>query len=198
MPADSAPKGKRKEDYLRTVYELQRSLGSVRMRDVSRALGVSMPSALEELRGLEREGLIRYSRGSVRLTEDAERLAERIDRRRRTLEEFFEVILGADPEEAERMACYLEHLISDELLGRMECILRFAASHGQELQELTRGHCGGDPARSAKIGRARPRTREAPHNWWRAGGGRLGSPRHRSVQRCAVRGGRDGRRRRPR
>jgi Mn-dependent transcriptional regulator len=145
VPADSAPKGKRKEDYLRIIYELQRSLGSVRMRDVSRALGVSMPSALEELRRLEREGLIRYSRGSVMLTEDAERLAERIDRRRRTLEEFFEVILGAEPEEAERMACYLEHLISDELLGRMERILRFAASHGQELQELTRGHCAGIP-----------------------------------------------------
>ena len=131
-----APRGKRREDYLRTIYELQRSRGSVRVKDVSGALGVSMPTALEELRELDREGLVRYRRGSVSLVEEAERFAATLDRKRRILIEFLERVLGADPEEAEQEACYLEHFLSDGLLERMERVVDFAAECGDEFSEL--------------------------------------------------------------
>jgi Mn-dependent DtxR family transcriptional regulator len=152
MPTSPAPKGKRREDYLRTIYELQRSLGSVRARDVSGALGVSMPTAVEELKALNREGLIRYSRGSVALAGEAERVAEGLDRKRGILKEFLELVLEADPGEAERVACYLEHFTSDELLGRMEDMLEFARDCEREFAEfmgMVRDHRAGrgDPCR---------------------------------------------------
>ncbi|MGC8969211.1 MAG: metal-dependent transcriptional regulator [Conexivisphaera sp.] len=147
MPAGSAPRGKRKEDYLRTIYELQRSKGFARVKDVSGALGVSMPTALEELRELEREGLIVYRKGDVRLAEEAEHAAEALDRKRRILRDFLERVLEADPSEADREACYLEHFVSDELLERMERMLRFAADCREEFSRFmemvrSRGGCG--------------------------------------------------------
>ena len=151
VPAAPAPRGKRKEDYLRTIYELQRSTGRVRVKDVSSALGVSMPTALEELRELDQEGLIVYERGLVRLAEEAEKLAASLDRKRKVIMGFLEKVLGADPREAEQEACNLEHFLSEELLDSMERILNFAEECGGEFSEFmerVRSHRAGDCAGS--------------------------------------------------
>ncbi len=125
-----APRGKRKEDYIRAIYDLQRSRGSVRVKDVSEVLGVSMPTALEELRRLSHEGLVSYDRGSVSLTSEAISMAESLERKREILVEFLEVVLGADREEAERIACYMEHLVGDDLVERARRLAELAAECG--------------------------------------------------------------------
>ncbi|PMP95177.1 MAG: hypothetical protein C0167_03330, partial [Nitrososphaera sp.] len=68
--------------------------------------------------------------------EEAERFAASLDRKRRILIEFLEKVLGADPEEAEQEACYLEHFLSDGLLERMERVVDFATECDDEFSEL--------------------------------------------------------------
>lgn len=100
------------EDYLKTIYILQRKNGNVRGIDIATALNVSRPTVCVTLRELEEEGYVRLDEHRrVLLTERGESIAGETHERNQT---FFNLLitLGVDEQTASADACRLEHSVS--------------------------------------------------------------------------------------
>ncbi len=114
------------EDYLETIYELQRTRSSVRVKDIADVAGVKMPSVSAALQGLKDRNLIDHEPyGAVTLTEEGRRTAEFLVRRHHTLTAFLRDILGLDEEQAETEACGIEHALSPMTLSRLLALIDF-------------------------------------------------------------------------
>ncbi len=116
----------RAQDYLRTIYQLSSKGSKVRLVTLSEALGVRMPTALQMVRSLAGQGLIKYEKhGEIELTEEGRRIAEEIQTKHNLLFEFLTKYLGVDPEVAERDACGMEHHLSEETYDRLLKFIEF-------------------------------------------------------------------------
>ena len=102
------------EDYLETILVLQMKYGSVRSLDVADSLNVTRPSVSNAIRRLQDGGyLVMNKDKTLVLTDAGYEVASRVYERHCVLKDGL-VSLGVDPEVAERDACGIEHLISDE------------------------------------------------------------------------------------
>jgi DtxR family transcriptional regulator, Mn-dependent transcriptional regulator len=99
-------------------------IGPVPLRHLSDALGVTTASANEMVRKLETKGLVDYVpyRG-VDLTSHGDRVAARVLRGRRLWGVFLADRLGFSPEEADAIACDLEHITTPEVADRLARLL---------------------------------------------------------------------------
>ena len=102
------------EDYLEAILVLQRQKGMVRSVDVARHLEVSKPSVSHAVTTLKEGGFLTMDEDFfLHLTDLGREIAEQTYEKHR----FFTDLLteaGVDPETAERDACRIEHIISDE------------------------------------------------------------------------------------
>lgn len=111
---------KREQEYLETMYLLHKSKGIIRVKDISRALGVKPPSVVDALKKLNEKGLVEYEKyDRILLTEKGKEIAESIYSKHRFLTGFFVDILGIPPEIAEQDACEFEHYVHDITVQRM-------------------------------------------------------------------------------
>jgi DtxR family Mn-dependent transcriptional regulator len=111
------------EDYLEMVSFLSDG-GKVRVTDIASRLGFSKPSVLTALKLLEEKGLILHERyGSVSLTDKGRELAGSIRERHFLLKEFLHEKLGVSEETAEKDACKLEHVLSEESFEQLKAFL---------------------------------------------------------------------------
>lgn len=102
------------EMYLETIYVLSKTGAAVRSLDVAEHMGYSKPSVSRAMGLLRNEGYITVDEnGSIMLTPDGEKLAEKIYDRHTTLTKIF-ALLGVREEVAAQDACRIEHVISDE------------------------------------------------------------------------------------
>jgi len=58
--------------------------------------------------------------GSVKLTEDGEKVAEKTLKKHKVLLSFFTEILGVSPEEAEDVSCRIEHIVDDSITRKIK------------------------------------------------------------------------------
>ncbi|MDR2632877.1 MAG: metal-dependent transcriptional regulator [Treponema sp.] len=108
------------EDYLEMVSFLSDE-GEVRVTDIASRLGVSKPSVLTALKVLEEQGLLEHERyRRVSLTAKGVKEAGEIRHRHNFLTSFLRDIIGVNPETAEKDACKMEHLLSEETLQKMK------------------------------------------------------------------------------
>ncbi len=113
------------EDYLEAIYIVRRRKGKVRVSDIARLLGVRMASVTQMLRKLAQMGFVEHERyGHIDLTEEGEKVAERVLRRHETLKEFL-VILGVDEQIAEEDACKIEHVLHHQTLEKLVEFVEF-------------------------------------------------------------------------
>lgn len=105
------------EDYLKTVYQLERGSGErVATSDVAEALGVEPPTVVKMLEKLEDRGLVdREKYSGARVTEEGETVALEIVRHHRLLEAYLTQELDFSWSEVHDEADRLEHHISEEL-----------------------------------------------------------------------------------
>lgn len=114
------------QDYLETVYFLCRGAGFARSRDISRSLGVSMPSVNAAIKQLAARGLLTYQRyGYARLTPAGVKTGARIAGHHSLLKDFFVTVLGLPEADAERDACKTEHALGPEALSRLRALSLF-------------------------------------------------------------------------
>lgn len=114
-----------REDYLIAIYLLQKQKPDVRSIDVADMLGYSKPSVSNGIHLLiENELLDMDSDRFLRLTEKGQKKAEDIYQRYKTVKDFFQLILGVDERIAEKDSRSIEHLISTEVLQKMETFLQ--------------------------------------------------------------------------
>ena len=107
------------EDYLETIYLLQKGKNEARVRDIATSRGVKASSVPPALKRLSEMGLLAYvQRESIQLTEEGKIAARRVYAKHILLFQFFHDILGMDAEKAREEACGLEHALSDDGMDR--------------------------------------------------------------------------------
>lgn len=108
------------EMYLECILQLRNEHGEVRSIDVARRTGYSKPSVSRAVGLLKKSGHIEVDvSGHITLTENGERVAEKILERHRIITGFLEK-LGVESEAAAEDACKIEHVISDESFEKIK------------------------------------------------------------------------------
>ena len=102
------------EDYLEAILVLQRQKGMVRSVDVARHLEVTKPSVCNAVATLREGGFLTMDEDySLHLTDVGREVAEQTyEKHRFFTDRLIEAVV--DPDTAERDACRIEHVISDE------------------------------------------------------------------------------------
>lgn len=108
------------EDYLEAILVLQNQKGMVRSVDVARHMEVSKPSVSHAVTTLRDGGFLTMDEDYfLHLTEVGREVAEQIYEKHRFFTEHL-IAAGVDPETAERDACRIEHVISEESFKRLK------------------------------------------------------------------------------
>ena len=110
------------EEYCEAIFELHEDAVDVIQARIADRLEVSRPAVSEMIRRLESEGLVSVD-GSIRLTADGTRLAERVVRRHRLAERFLTDILDLSWADAHVEAGKWEHVISEPVERAMSRVL---------------------------------------------------------------------------
>lgn len=125
------------EDYLETIYNYLQDNEKIRAVDISRELNVSRASVSEALQKLGDLNLVNYGRyESLSLTTEGKNYAESVINKHKSIQVFFEKILGADYAEACQTACKMEHVISQNILERLVAFTEFTKSRPEIYQEF--------------------------------------------------------------
>ena len=110
------------EDYLEAVLVLQKERGMVRSVDVARHMDVSKPSVSHAVATLKDGGFLTMDDGFfLHLTDIGREVAEQIYEKHRFFTDRL-IAAGVDPETAERDACRIEHVISEESFRRLKAV----------------------------------------------------------------------------
>ena len=108
------------EDYLEAIYQIDCRKQVVRVCDVARELGVTMPSVNGALKVLESNGFINHGKYEyITLTGEGMIQASKIARRHLTIRLFLETVLGVDHATAEQEACRIEHDLSPVTMEKL-------------------------------------------------------------------------------
>jgi DtxR family Mn-dependent transcriptional regulator len=115
------------EDYLETIFNLSKEKRAVRVRDISKRLGVRMPTVTNMLKVLSKQGLIEYEKYEhLELTGKGFDIGSEIDHRHNIIRSFLTGILKVDSEKADEEACNIEHGISQGTLDKLIEFMDFA------------------------------------------------------------------------
>ena len=109
------------EDYLEAIHIVSLTCKDVHQVDLARKLGVSQPAVTKAIRKLKELGYVHTDGMHIFLTETGKARAELVYEKHRTLRRFL-LALGVGGDSAERDACLIEHIISDETY---EAVMRF-------------------------------------------------------------------------
>jgi DtxR family Mn-dependent transcriptional regulator len=128
------------EDYLEAIFHIEKAKQAARAKDIARRMNVKGSSVTGALQALARRKLINYSPYDlITLTEKGREVARDVVRRHAVLCRFFIDILDADPKEAEKGACRMEHAlpagIMERLIGFVEYLSGVREEEGQDLIE---------------------------------------------------------------
>ncbi len=116
------------EDYLETIFRLERDRGFARVRDISAGLDVAKSAVTMAMKSLAEKGLVNYEPYEpMTLSAEGRRLASRIVLRHSVLEDFLGHVLGLEADRADAIACGMEHALDREALNRLVCFLAFLA-----------------------------------------------------------------------
>ncbi|WP_066715374.1 metal-dependent transcriptional regulator [Clostridium sp. Marseille-P299] len=104
------------ENYLETILLLSKKNGAVRSIDIARELEFSKPSVSRAMGLLKESGHINIAANSeITLTELGLEVANQIYERHRSITEFLMKTTKVTPEIAEKDACRIEHIMSEEV-----------------------------------------------------------------------------------
>lgn len=113
------------EDYLETIYLLSQKNAHVRSVDVANELGYTKASISRAMRILREEGLISVAAdGAIRLTKLGAKKAAEVYERHTLIRDFFEQFLGVNEVTAEKDACKIEHVMSEETYLRLRTYMK--------------------------------------------------------------------------
>ena len=126
------------QHYLREIYKLRNDEGQASVSALARRLSVSDASASAMVKKLDALELARHERyGGVELTEAGERVAIEVIRHHRLLELYLAETLGVNVEDVHEEADRLEHVLSEELEGRIDQALGYPTHdpHGDPIPD---------------------------------------------------------------
>ncbi len=114
------------EDYLETILQLNVEKKSVRVRDIARRLGVTMPTVTGMLKSLSDRGLVHHKKYEyVELSAEGTSIGLEMRRKHVILRRFLTDVLQIDFERADREACKMEHALSSSTLDNLVSFMEF-------------------------------------------------------------------------
>jgi DtxR family Mn-dependent transcriptional regulator len=126
------------QDYLKTIYCLEKESGGVTASRLAEAMGVSLPSVTSMVKKLAVRKLLDYTPYlSITLTRGGEKRALELVRHHRLLESYLQKALGLGLDRLHEEADRLEHAISEDLEERMDLFLGHPAfdPHGSPIPD---------------------------------------------------------------
>ncbi len=108
------------EEYLKTIYTLQKTEKNVRITDIANKLNKTKPTVNYAVNNLKTEGLINYELyGSITLTEEGVLKAQKTLEAYDIMYIFFSEILKLDEKKAEQEASKIKATLDDETLNKI-------------------------------------------------------------------------------
>lgn len=142
------------EDYLKAIYKLQKRQERVTTSAIAEKLGVSDATVTSMIKKLAKEKFLKHiSYHGVVLTDKGEKIAIGVIRKHRLVELFLKEVLGLEWDKVHVEAEKLEHVISDEILKRMDHVLGYPTidPHGDpiptgegKMESVERNQCLAD------------------------------------------------------
>ena len=112
------------ENYLETILILHKRNGTVRSVDVAAEMGFSKASISRAMHLLDKQGYLVFNDdGEIDLTEAGLKKASEVYDRHLTLTRFLREVVQVSEETAEKDACRIEHIISDETFAGLKRML---------------------------------------------------------------------------
>ena len=109
------------EEYLKTIYILEKNKPKVRITDIADKLKITKPSVNRGIKTLRDMGLIEYEAyGNITFTYEGEELAKEIIRKHDIIKIFLTDILEVSQEQAEEEAKAMKHAISKTTTKKLE------------------------------------------------------------------------------
>ena len=113
------------DDYIETIYLLQKKKGMVRSIDVANELNFSRPSVSRAVGLLKEDGLLIVENdGELVLTELGLKKAKSVYEKHTNLTKFLMLTAGVNEDIAETDACRIEHIISPETFKGIKKFLK--------------------------------------------------------------------------
>lgn len=114
------------EDYLETIFDLDKDKKVVRVKDIAKRMDVKMPTVTSMLKTLSHRGLVHYEKYEyVELTHDGADVGREMRRRHGILKKFLTEILRINAETADEEACKMEHTLSLDTLQSLVDFMEF-------------------------------------------------------------------------
>ena len=103
------------EDYLESILKMETVNSTVKIKDISIDLEVQMPSVIGALKTLRSRNLVIYEKNSqIELTKTGKTIALSVKERHEAIANFLENVFLFTPEDAQRTACRIEHVVKPE------------------------------------------------------------------------------------
>jgi DtxR family Mn-dependent transcriptional regulator len=150
------------ENYLEHILN-NASQGQIRVRDLARSVGVKLPSVTRAVQKLSDAGMVKHrSYGTIEITNAGKHAAQSIARRDQCLSRFLSQVLDLPPDQAKDEACRIEHVISEDVVLRLEILVQHLSKSTAWRKKL-RHHIqfvnpSGDGNMSVSVGQSKPHT----------------------------------------
>ena len=126
------------EEYLKTMYVLNKQVGKIRVTDIAEKMNCTKPSVNKAINNLKAEGFINYEAyGAIELTPSGENLAKKILEAYDIVYVFLKDVLNLSDEEAGEEAENIKSAISDSTINKL-------AKYVHEVLDLNDLNCGFD------------------------------------------------------
>ncbi|MFZ2658583.1 MAG: metal-dependent transcriptional regulator [Victivallales bacterium] len=114
------------QNYIETIYSLCLMHDHAHVKAIAQKLSIKMASVTEAMQALASMGLVNYTvRQTITLTPEGGEIARELHKRHQVLAEFYHEILGCPAENANDIACKVEHVIDPEFRERLSEFIRF-------------------------------------------------------------------------
>ena len=126
------------EMYLKAIWFMRERREGVKVSTIAKLLNVTQPSVVQMLRKMNDTGLVRYTKGSVEMTSEGERIGKQMMRNTRLLEVLMKDSLKIEIDE--EMVCGIEHHMKTIFTDALCTLLKHPRKcpHGHS---IPRGKC---------------------------------------------------------
>ncbi len=108
------------EEYLKTMYILQKQNGKIRVTDVANKMNCTKPSVSKAICNLKDNGMLEYeSYGEIKLTKQGENLAKKILEAYDIVFLFLKDVLNLEAEKAQIEAEKIKLAITDDTINKL-------------------------------------------------------------------------------
>lgn len=115
----------KQEDYLETIYNLQKELDFVRISDIALEMNLKKPSVTQMMQRLHEDGAVKYKAYQpIKLTKKGEKIGKKVAERHKVLAEFL-TILGIQKAVQEKDIHGIEHHLSPSTLEKLKKVNKF-------------------------------------------------------------------------